>query len=184
MSESPIEDPRIRGFDVSIRPATTEEQRGIRQGPPPKPTSISAREIAVVNQSSRRRATAPDPSSRRRDEPGDPSVGVKPNNRRYVQVLLSPIWSERLDQAAESEDVVFAEVLMDAVHWFEQQPRDEAVERRRRRRTERGIRRAILVRQNEAEEIGVLATRIGISGSALMRMALEGYLSSRTGPDL
>jgi hypothetical protein len=78
-----------------------------------------------------------------------------------------------LDERSRAEDLVLAEVVMDALHAIG----DQRPSLRRRRRTAIApVRRQIVVRDAEAEEIQALADKHSLTASALIRWALELHL--------
>jgi len=172
-------DPRTLGFAVALQPTATQP-RGVRSAPPPRPEITPPpppppeRSGDTPGESTRRTR----PTSAKRQQAGEATTyGTRRHGRVYVQVLLGPATSSRLDRKAETEDVVLGEILMDAVHSFVDQPHGLEQRRRRRRHIEHGTRRAILILPDEAGEIAQLARQLGLNGSALMRAALEAYLS-------
>lgn len=95
---------------------------------------------------------------------------------RYVQFQVSPMISDLLTARAEQEDVVLGEIVLAAVRSFEQHAPVGSTPRRRRRASTTA-RRSVLIRPEEADEIQALAARVGYTPSALIRAALEEYLT-------
>jgi hypothetical protein len=83
--------------------------------------------------------------------------------------------SDLFSQRAEREDVVLGEIAMDAVRTFARQP--QTTDGRRRRRSATAVRRSVLLRPEEADEVREAARRAKLPSSALIRTALERYLS-------
>ncbi len=94
---------------------------------------------------------------------------------RYVQFQIGPIVSELLTKRADDEDVVLGEVVMDALRAYDTHP-VTATPARRRRRSATSVRRSVLIRPEEADDIKAMADRHGQTSSALIRAALEQYL--------
>lgn len=122
-------------------------------------------------------ASATKRASGQDDGPSDDnsSFGSPRGNLREVQFYISPQLSDALTARADHEDLVLAEVVMAAVRDL---PRDEhpGVPLRQRRRG-MSVRRAAVVRPNEADQVHDIATELGITTSALIRSALERYLA-------
>jgi hypothetical protein len=97
---------------------------------------------------------------------------------RYVQFQVSPALSELLTQRANEEDLVLAEIVMDALGAFTDRPASPTQRRRRRRSASAPVRRFALVSASEAEEVQKMAERFELTPSALIRAALENYLMS------
>ena len=105
---------------------------------------------------------------------GDRRLGTQRHRMRYVQFQLTPELSERLTARANTEDVVLGEVVMDAVRTYGNRPAEEP--RRRRRREQVAVRRSVLVRPEEANQIAEVAERCEETPSALIRRCLELHL--------
>jgi len=202
MAEADI-DPRHKGFsEFSLRPSTVSaddpqdlpSRRGIAGPPPPKPT-VEAPELPAVPadetvepppsapavdvewETVEPDAAAP-PQVRRTDKPAEPrQLGVQRHHMRYVQFQASPTISDLLTARAEEEDVVLGEIVMDALRHLKTQPTPERSSRRRRRSAAGSVRRSVLIRPEEADEIRLMADDLGYTPSALIRTALELYLS-------
>lgn len=182
------DDPRQKGFGIALRPdpARNQGRRGI-PGPPPAKPSIAQPapeqpqpEPAAVatpliepgqNEAAGRGSTAGPKTLKGAQR----LLGTARHNMRYVQFQATPAVSDLLTKRAEEEDLVLGEVVMAALRAMDTPPPTHPVVRRRRR-SAAAVRRSILVRPEEAEEIGALADRLGYSPSALIRIALERYL--------
>lgn len=103
-------------------------------------------------------------------------LGVQRHNMRYVQFQVSPALSDLLTARAEAEDVVLGEVVMDALRAFDAHPKGASTPRRRRR-SNVTVRRSILVRPEEADQIKAIADQYGEKPSGLIRRSLELYLT-------
>ena len=194
-------DPRQRGFAAfSPRPQPVDSdepgtaappRRGIAGPPPPKPASSpplsvpdddntsdpspqeevrpspDPRELAAVAVSARARRTS--------DTRPAPPLGSPRHNLRYVQFQCSPVVSDLFTERAEREDLVLGEIVMDAVRTFTRQP--QPTDGRRRRRSATAVRRSVLLRPEEADEVREAARKAKLPSSALIRTALERYLS-------
>lgn len=190
-------DPRRRGFSAPLRPvqpAQTVARRGITGPPPPKPVTPAApapddestgarpawqhpaesvTSSALVTPSPPASPVTQPPS---RVEDTRTRLGVQRHNMRYVQFQVSPVLSDLLTARAEAEDVVLGEVVMDALRAFEAQSKP-AVTLRRRRRSNVTVRRSILVRPEEADQIKAMANQYSEKPSGLIRRSLESYLT-------
>jgi hypothetical protein len=194
-------DPRHKGFaGFSLRPSarpqaeTPEVQpprRGITGPPPPKPTipladlpasrPVRAPALSSAESPIEREPEVQNPASLppKGGLPKEPSrtrlLGVQRHHMRYVQFQVSPVISDLLTKRAQEEDIVLGEVVMDALRHLQAHP-TSASAGRRRRRAGTSARRSILVRPQEAEEIGSMAEQFEYTPSALIRRALEVYL--------
>jgi hypothetical protein len=192
MPDAPV-DPRRRGFAAPVRPVKPDPpptRRGIAGPPPSKPVTapvLDAEDEPTAPESPKPSATGPvtvlpAPAALRAGQPSPgaeqakPVLGVQRHNMRYVQFQLSPVLSDLLTARAEAEDVVLGEVVMDALRAFDAQPK-AAPTRRRRRRSNVGVRRSILVRPDEANQIKEMADQYGEKPSGMIRRCLEAYLS-------
>lgn len=192
-------DPRQRGFTAfSLQPpqapAADERQarpelRGI-SGPPPTKPPVSRRQPGQDTQGEpsggssassqpipRPRPASPHAQDRSRSDDIGPGgrLGSPRHHMRYVQFQVAPHLSDLLSARAEQEDVVLGQVVIDAVRKFDALS-DTAKSQRRRRHRASAVRRSVLVRPVEADEIKAIAGRHGFTSSALIRMALESYL--------
>lgn len=94
---------------------------------------------------------------------------------RYIQFQVTPAVSDLLSKRADDEDLVLGEVVMDALRAFGAHPAVRP-QGRRRRRSSTAVRRSILVRPDEADNVRAMADRLDYTPSALIRTALEHYL--------
>jgi hypothetical protein len=190
-------DPRQRGFAAfSPRPQPADSgepagtaappRRGIAGPPPPKPAPAPPRAVPDDDKTSdstpQEEGRSPTPSEpaptrarRTSDARQTAPLGSPRHNLRYVQFQCSPVVSDLFTQRAEREDVVLGEIAMDAVRTFARQP--QTTDGRRRRRSATAVRRSVLLRPEEADEVREAARRAKLPSSALIRTALERYLS-------
>lgn len=192
-------DPRQRGFTAfslqpSQAPAPDErparpELRGIAGPPPSKPKVPPSHpednqdKPAGGNSASSQATPKPRPASpqaldvqsRLNNLGTSRTLGSPRHHMRYVQFQVAPSLSDLLSARAEQEDVVLGQVVIDAVRKFDALS-DTATSQRRRRRRTSAVRRSVLVRPVEADEIQAIAERHDFPPSALIRMALESYL--------
>lgn len=177
-----IEDPRHRGF-ASFQVGSgnvTPARRGIAAPPPKKPEAITtpATERNGDDLGDRRLTARPvrQLGFPNQEDPEQRILGTPRHRMRYIQFQVSSSLSDLLSKRAAEEDVVLGEVVMEAVRSFNV-PKPEVVLRRRRRSAMVPVRRQVLVRVTEAEEVQTLAEQFRLTPSALIRSALEEYLS-------
>jgi hypothetical protein len=196
MADTPT-DPRHRGFAAAVRPPapeSTQPRRGIA-GPPPS-TPVITNIPPLDDEPTPASPTRTEPASARpgrladtlgsqhllsvRTHPehdrGRGGLGVQRHNMRYVQFQVTPAISDLLTDRAETEDVVLGEVVMDALRAFDTKP-TTATTFRRRRRGKTTVRRSILVRPEEADQIKTMADKHALTPSGLIRRSLEQYLA-------
>lgn len=197
MPDNPA-DPRRRAFGaVTASPPQTAPEPPVRRGiatpPPPKPLmrdKTVAEPVMPAPDTDRERQGVPVVSN----TPASPSLpvlspaqavpggapkafGVQRHRMRYVQFQVSPFTSEQLTARADAEDVVLGEVVMDALRAFDASPVVAPLARRRqRRRPGTSVRRSILVRPEEADQVKTMADQYADTPSAFIRRCLELYL--------
>ena len=165
-------DPRRRGFRMYSQLNSTADEpvvvpdgelRSVRGAPPPKPQQ-QARSHDRERPSAKASATTGS---------GEHLLGTKRANLRSIQFYLAPATAAMLDQLSVDQDLVYAEIIMDAIRSVRAY---KPPGRRRRRSPVAPMRKQCHMRPAEAEEVQKLAASSSVAASTFIRWALETYL--------